>query len=305
MNPDYELAVLAATQAGFLSLEQVTAKGLTPAAIRWRLEQGVWTVAGKGLYHVLGLSGDHLARARAAAGILRSAVISHETAAELHRIPYLPRGLASVTVHNRTTHVFPGVVVHRTLDLTPDHYLDMGGHQVTTPARTLVDVSATCHPKAVALAVDEMVAARVINLETINDVFCQVARKGRKGCGPMRTILEERIGDPMVTASRLEKVGMAVFERGGLPAPVWQYPAPWDPECRIDFAWPPWWVGVEGDSRRWHTRVEDFERDRERDRLALLHRWWILRFTWNDFVNRPDEVVAQVRAAIDLRRNSG
>lgn len=114
----------------------------------------------------------------------------------------------------------------------------------------------------------------------------------------MRKLLEERVGDDMVTASRLEKVGFGVFERGGLPRPRWQYPAPWDPDKRIDFAWPHICVGCECDSRRWHTRVADFQNDRQRDNLSLQHNWRIFRFTWEDFTKRPELVIAQLHDAI-------
>jgi very-short-patch-repair endonuclease len=48
-------------------------------------------------------------------------------------------------------------------------------------------------------------------------------------------------------------------------------------------------------------RADDFERDRRRDRLSLLHRWTILRFTWFDCPKRPEEVLAQVRQLLDQR----
>lgn len=114
----------------------------------------------------------------------------------------------------------------------------------------------------------------------------------------MRELINERIGDEMVKATRMEKVGMALFERGGIPRPEWQYPAPWDPMKRIDFAWPWCCVGCEADSRRWHSRVNDFQTDRDRDNLALTHNWRIFRFTWDDFTKRPEFVLNQLRSAI-------
>jgi hypothetical protein len=102
----------------------------------------------------------------------------------------------------------------------------------------------------------------------------------------------------MITASRLEKMGARVFERGGLPRPVWQYPAPWDPNRRIDFAWPHVCVGCECDGRRWHSRVADFQTDRDRDNSSLSHNWRIFRFTWQDFTQRPAHVVGRLREAM-------
>ena len=57
-------------------------------------------------------------------------------------------------------------------------------------------------------------------------------------------------------------------------------------------------VGCECDSRRWHTRVADSQRDRERDNLLLIHGWKIFRFTWDDFTTRPHLVIAQLRVVL-------
>jgi hypothetical protein len=114
----------------------------------------------------------------------------------------------------------------------------------------------------------------------------------------MRKILGDRVGAELVEATKIERVGLSVFDSGGLPRPVWQFPAPWDRAKRIDFAWPHARVGCECDSRRWHTRVNDFQYDRDRDNLALLHNWKIFRFTWQDFTQRPGFVIEQLRTAL-------
>jgi very-short-patch-repair endonuclease len=47
---------------------------------------------------------------------------------------------------------------------------------------------------------------------------------------------------------------------------------------------------VEGDGRAWHTRVEDFERDRRRDQEAAAAGLLTLRFTWFQLTQEPDWV---------------
>ena len=299
MKTDYQLAALAVSQAGYLSRRQIDEHGLSEAAIRARVGNGTWNVVQKGLYRVEGVSGNHKALIRGAMGILPSPTVSHESAAEIHAIPHVPRKRAVVTVHGRTTHVFPGVQIHRSLDLVAEHREQVDSLWTTTPARTLVDSAAVLHPKALRLAVDDSLARNLVSIEDLQQVFNQVARRGRTGCGEMRKVLDERLGSDLTKASRLEKVGLTVFEAGGLPRPIWQYPAPWDHEKRIDFAWPHVCVGCECDSRRWHTRVSDFQRDRERDNLSLIHGWRIFRFTWEDFTKRPDLVIAQLRSVVE------
>ena len=298
MKSDYQLAALGSRQGGILGHQQAVDLGLSEAAIRHRVESGVWTSIHKGLYRVTGMNGGYREALAAAMAILPDPTISHESAAEIHQIPFVERSRAVVTVHSRTTHDFPGVTVHRSLDLTQEHRRRVGNYMTTTPARTLVDLAATVHRKALARALDEELAGGRTDIEELHQVFKEVARPGRTGSRLMRELLAERLSDELVTASRLEKVGMSVFEAGGLPRPSWQYPAPWDPTNRIDFAWPWCCVGCEADSKRWHSRLADFQNDRHRDNLALIHNWRIFRFTWRDFTSRPEFVVAQLRAAL-------
>lgn len=298
MKADYDLAALAAKQAGYLSRQQIDEHGVSEAAIRWRVEDGTLLVVRKGLYRVEGMTGDYRALIRGAMAILPNPTVSHESAAEGYGIPHIPRKRAVVTVHGRTTHFFPGVQVHRSLDLIDEHRQLVDSLWTTTPARTLNDAAAVLHPQALRLATDDSLARGIVSIEEVQKVFDQVARRGRTGSGEMRKLLEERVGSAIISASRLERIAMNVFDLGGLPRPIWQYPAPWDNEKRIDFAWPHVRVGCECDSRRWHTRVTDFQRDRERDNLSLIHGWRIFRFTWDDFIKRPDLVITQLRAAV-------
>jgi hypothetical protein len=298
VKSDYQVAALGSRQGGLLGRQQAIDLGLSEAAIRHRVESGVWTSIHKGLYRVTGMSGGFREALTAAMAILPDPTISHESAAEIHQIPYVVRSKAVVTVHSRTTHDFPGVTVHRSLDLIEHHRRRIGDYMTTTVPRTLVDLAATMHRKALANALDEELASGRTDIEEIHQVFKEVARPGRTGSKLMRGLLAERLNDELVTASRLEKVGMSVFEAVGLPRPNWQYPAPWDPTNRIDFAWPHVCVGCECDSKRCHSRLADFQTDRNRDNLALFHNWRIFRFTWKDFTTRPDFLVAQLRAAI-------
>lgn len=298
MKLDYELGDLAANQAGYLGHEQAISRGMTEDAIHWRLRQKIWLRAARGLYLVNGIKGDYQGLIRAAMAILPDPTVSHESAAELIGIPDVPRERAVVTVHAGTTHGFPGVTIHRSIDLADRHRSPVEGLLTTTPARTLVDLASVLGRRHMAHVLDEALATRIADIEDVQTIFDEIARRGRPGSANMRVLLRERIGSDLLSATRLERRGMSVFEEGGLPRPVFQYPAPWDPTRRIDFAWPHFCVGCECDSRRWHTRVNDFQNDRNRDNFALNHNWRIFRFTWDDFQNRPHVVVAQLKAAL-------
>jgi very-short-patch-repair endonuclease len=67
---------------------------------------------------------------------------------------------------------------------------------------------------------------------------------------------------------------------------------------RFDLAWPEVRLAVEVDGWETHGTREAFQDDRERDAVMVALRWRVLRFTWNDVVNRPGYVLAIIRRAL-------
>lgn len=66
----------------------------------------------------------------------------------------------------------------------------------------------------------------------------------------------------------------------------------------LDFAFFAQRVAIEIDGRAWHSAGERFQSDRSRQNRLVLQGWTVLRFTWEDLVKRPDEVIRQVRIAL-------
>jgi very-short-patch-repair endonuclease len=60
-------------------------------------------------------------------------------------------------------------------------------------------------------------------------------------------------------------------------------------------------VVVEIDGRAYHSDDVAFQRDRTRQNRLMRAGYLVLRFTWDDVVARPDEIVALVRHALDGR----
>jgi very-short-patch-repair endonuclease len=45
-----------------------------------------------------------------------------------------------------------------------------------------------------------------------------------------------------------------------------------------------------------------FRRDRQRQNAVVLAGWTVLRFTWHDLTQRPNEVIAEIRLALHDRQ---
>jgi very-short-patch-repair endonuclease len=290
---DTALLDLAALQGGIIRADQALALGMTRAAIARRVKTGRWCLIARSTYRLINMA-DALSRTRAAVASLPGAVTSHETAAEIHSIPYVERGMAVVTVHSQTTHFFPDVVVHRSHDLNPDHIELINDLRVTTLARTFVDLAALLRSRHLSTILDDLIASGRVTIEDVQAVVSTVARRGKPGSATLRKLVEQRWSIPNTRASRLEVLGLTALRDALLPEPKLEHPTPWDPHKRFDAAYPEQRLAIEWDSRRWHTQVEAFQKDRKRDRLATIHGWRLLRFTWDDLAERPGEVVDTV-----------
>ena len=60
-------------------------------------------------------------------------------------------------------------------------------------------------------------------------------------------------------------------------------------------------ITVEVDSRAFHTDADAFQRDRTRQNDLVAAGWTVLRFTWEDIVDRPADVVRRIRGILAER----
>ncbi len=297
MTRDGCALALAARQGGVITLPQALGCGLSMSAIKRRVRRGDWQRLFRSVYRLIDMV-DPKNLVRAAIAALPSAIASHETAAELHAIPSVQRGMAVVSVHTRSTHTFPGVTVHRNHDLSASHSCLVGGIPATSLPRTVFDMGQIVSEKQLRRIVDDLIAQRRVTVEELRIINDEVAKRGKPGSTSMRSVLAERAEGAEKTATRLELKGLAVLREAGLPEPVLEYPIPWNTTKRFDAAYPEAQVAIEWDSLRWHGLIDSFERDRRRDRAALLHGWSVLRFTWKDVTDHPLDVVTTVRAVL-------
>lgn len=264
---------------------------------RWS-RSGMFTRVGRGVYALAG-NVSHRAVLEAACRKL-TAVVSHQSAAVLHDLDIGPVVKPSVTVPYRTTHTYPAVTVHQTTDLTDDQIVVLDGLPVTGPERTIIDLAAVLGERRLDWVLDRALAAGSVDLERLQDLFDVLGRRGKPGTTAMRRLLNRRDPGYQPPDSALENRLWSVIVDAALPRPVKQFRAPWlkPTNGRVDFAYPDRKLVIEGDSRQWHLLARSFDADRERDNLAQLAGWRILRFTWKDIVETPEMVAGTIRRAL-------
>jgi very-short-patch-repair endonuclease len=295
---DEAIATLAAGQDGVFSRRQARALGATTRLIERRVASGSWQPLAESVLMMRGT--PHTWRSKMFTAVLApaaDAVVSHESAAELHGLPTFTAQAVAVTVPHADVRLADLAVFHQSRRLYPDHVTAISGLPVTTVARTIVDLAAACRRGRIEIVLDRAVAARKVTIAEFCTTFDDLACRGRKGIALLRAVLAERAPGYIPPASVAESRLLRVLRLGGLPRPVLQFahPAPGFEGRRVDAAYPEQRILIEVDSRTWHGGWTDGERDRERDLAALAVDFRTIRVAYRTLVDSPEWIADQLR----------
>ena len=285
---------------GVITRREAVALGMNPRTLDRHLNEGSLVKVATSVYALPGVLDSESAVLGAATRSL-GAVVSHQTAARLHGVA-APGPRLVVSVPHRRTHFFPDVTVHQLTDIRSIDVCRVHGLSATTPARTVIDLAAVISLTRLGRAIDRFAGQRIVSFTEMSDTLDQLARKGKPGVVKLRRALEPRLGSKGVSESDLESRLLEVIRLASLPEPDLQYRPAWLKHVngRVDHSYTEEKLVIEGDSREWHGDEYTFQADRERDNLAQLAGWRILRFTWHDITSRPDYVVTSIGRALDL-----
>lgn len=275
---DAAIARVAAKQQGNITRQQLLGLGLDTYAIRYRIKVGRLHRAFRGVYSVgrPPLTPHEWAGAAVlAAGA--GAALSHGSAMTLWGVWRRWDRPSEVTVvgDRRTS----GIRVHRSTTLQWRDVTRQLGIRVTTPARTLLDMSPRLTDKALKRSVNT-----ALNLPWLTeDQLAETVARHPTARGANR--IAELIGLPGTpTRSGWEDDFPAFCAAHGLPAPVMGEPLL---GYIVDALFPAERLIVELDSKQFHMGPLAFETDRERDAETLAHGYATIRMTWERIEQRP------------------
>ncbi len=297
-----EVIDYAKRHGGVITTREALALGLPQSTLTRRVSDGIFVRIGRGLLALPGTSTRPDVMLRAA-GRLLGAVVSHQSAARIHKMEPIPKATPSVTVPHRGTYVFPGLTVHQSTDLLPEHVMTVGGLRVTTPARTILDLAKVIGAKRLERIIDNALAGGIVDFDELSTLYLALTRQGKTGMRKMGTILDERADAKRIPETVIETKLFELLVNAGVRTPEKQFHAPWlEPiHGRVDFACPAERIVIEADSRRWHALYDAFEIDRRRDIAAQLAGWIVLRITWKMITEDPEFVINTVREALATR----
>lgn len=188
-----EVLQLASKQGGYVTRAQLVDIGMSARAIDRRVAAGDVVVVASALYQVVP-SHDYVDLLRGALLRLPNAVVSHQSAAHLLRFPRLPNLLATVTVPSHTTHVFPGVTVHRCDDLESSDITIAHGLRLTNVVRTAFDLAGVLEYEAFEKVTESLILADRMKARHLERITSRLGRRGKRGAAAVRDFLDDRAG---------------------------------------------------------------------------------------------------------------
>jgi hypothetical protein len=236
---------LARTQHGVVTRRDLFRLGVTKRQIEnWLARDLVFSVH-PGVYRLAGVPVTWHQRQLAAVLATPEGAASHRAAAFLWGLLPEEKGeVVELTSPYARSPKLSGVKVHRSLDLRGSKTSLRNGIPTTNPLRTMVDLGAVLGPPLVSDCLERGLTDRLFSLAAVDAERIRLARRGRRGAGVMRTILDERALGSTPADGLLEVRMAALFRDYSLPEPVFQYVlGPW----RLDFAYPWRLVAIEVD----------------------------------------------------------
>jgi very-short-patch-repair endonuclease len=297
MDVRRHLNQIAASQHALITLDQARSAGLSLGQVRHRTSTGEWLVVRPRVYAVAGVPPTWAQAVAAAALSLQPAAwASHTTAARLWGFPGVTGDEIDVLVDLERRVRMAGVCSHRSRALFSADLTRHARIPLTSPERTLVDLSATVPEPALGQILDDALRRRLIRLERLRTCVGRLAKSPGRRPAVVHCLLAARLPGYDPGDSDLETRVLRTLVAAGLPAPVQQHRVRLNGRTiRIDLAYPTCRIAIELDGWDCHRTRSAFDNDRARANALVLAGWVLLRFTSR---STDAEIVATVAAAL-------
>ncbi|NUT34677.1 MAG: DUF559 domain-containing protein [Hamadaea sp.] len=285
--------------APFRARDAVAAGLLT----RRQLDGPTWRRLFQGIHVYADVPLDHRTWCEAAALLLpKGAAIADLSAAFLWGVDLLPPAEREIVhaVMSRDVHLRPrsGLTVHRS-SLQPEDVTRILGPAVTTPVRTAWDLARRLPRFEAVVALDALLKKRKVSLDQLTAYFHD--RLGWPGGPAARIALDD--ADPLAESAMESRMRLVIID-GGLPRPISQYAITLTHAdgrkqfiARSDFAYPVFKTALEYDGDH-HRERSTYRFDMDRQNRLHLMGWTVLRFSADDVLRRPDDMLAKIRAVL-------
>jgi Transcriptional regulator, AbiEi antitoxin/Protein of unknown function (DUF559) len=292
---DKLIAAMAAKQWGYVTRRQLLAIGLGPGAIEYRVRTGGLIPVHTGVYAVGHVPIGPIPGAFAAVlACGKNAALSHGSAATLwgfNKYWDMPLEVTVGSSHRRRN----GITIHRSRTLTWRDMTKQLGVPVTTPARTVLDITPRLTDRRLTRVINDGRRAGHVHLAALGDVLDR--NPNHPGTKRLRLLVAHAPRNP--TRSPLEDDFLAFARRFGLPEPVtnsslFGY--------EIDVLYPAEKVIVELDGYEFHRDRATFRRDLKRDAIMLAKDYLTVRITDDRMEHDAEREADRLLTILEQRR---
>lgn len=207
-----------------------------------------------------------------------------------------------VSLATRRRMVIEGVDARHTIHLPDADVTTLGPIPLTTPSRTICDLAAQLHQRALGLMLDDARRRGLVRMYEVDQTYRRLREihPNRRGLRKIAAVLAERAGQTSAGGSAPELDVWAILRKSGLPMPVQQYEVIIAGQRHyLDFAYPEWRIAVEYDSFEFHAGTpDDFKRTTEKKYALDLDGWLYVPILKG---MREQAVVDRVEGAIAIR----
>jgi hypothetical protein len=250
-SPEAAARILAGSQYGRLSVQQLKDLGFSGPGITRRLQSGLWQREHRGVILVGHATADYRGRcwsAQLAYG--PEAVISHESAATLWDIAKYNGPVHITLPQSRSSR--RGTITHESRTLTPDNVRIHYGLRVTNPVRTLVDLADLLDDNDLERVLSEAHVLGYLQRHGLRSP----ETPGRRG---LKRVLSR---GARMTRSNLERLLLGDIRAApDIPQPLTNTIVE---GFEADMYWPQYRLVVEIDTYRTHGDSLAFQRDRDK-----------------------------------------
>lgn len=290
------IVAIADAQHGVVSGRQLLELGLTQRQIEGRVKNGRLTRIHRGVYAV---GRAHLTqRGRWKAATLAygpRALLSHFSAAGLWVIRHDQRSEScDVTVQGSARRSVDTVRVHRMRQLAESDGTIIDGIAVTSLPLTALHISSLLTRHRLERVVVK--AARRREFDVAEAIELCERNPRRHGSKALLEIVGRDLTAELRSLSELELRFLELLRAHRLPMPQVNQ----DVEAMmVDAVWEGQRVVVELDGFEFHKLPRDLRADNARGRRLTLAGYRVIRYVWDDIVDAPSRVAAEVSALLD------
>ncbi len=223
------------------------------------------------------------------------AVVSHQSAAYLHKISLVGRRDPAVHLTRPLGAGWRGAagIRQHCAGLPAEHVTQHLGLSVTTAARTAIDLARTLPFHAGVVAADAALHRRLATKDELESVLAACSRwRGAAIAADVTGFADGRSESP------LESIARVVFRNCGLPPPQLQaLIGTADEVARVDFFWAQYRTIVEVDGAVKYADPLRARAQLERDSWLRSLGYEVVHFTWEEITTMPEFVATRIRDA--------